>query len=85
MGIEAIWTEWLSADGALTGLVREPITYGEGKVYWTERWAAEHNVDLSQSYFYSDHLSDVPLLELVGHPVAVNPTRQLTRYALERD
>ncbi len=85
LGVDAIWTEWLSADGALTGLVREPITYGEGKVYWTERWAAEHNVDLSQSYFYSDHLSDVPLLELVGHPVAVNPTRQLTRYALKRN
>ncbi len=81
----AIYTDWLAEDGELTGLVREPITYGVGKVYWTERWAAEHNVDLSQSYFYSDHLSDVPLLEMVGHPVAVNPTRQLTRYALERE
>ena len=80
-----IYTDWLSENGELTGLVREPITYDAGKVYWTERWAAEHDVDLSQSYFYSDHLSDVPLLERVGHPVAVNPTRQLTRYALKRN
>ena len=41
-------------------------------------------IDLSASYAYSDAATDVPLLEMVGHPVAVNPERALTRVAKER-
>lgn len=86
LGIEhAIFTEWLSEGEELTGKVRTPIVYGPGKVHWVRRWAETHNVDLSQSYFYSDHISDRPLLELVGHPVVVNPHRRLAKLALRNN
>lgn len=86
LGIEhAIYTEWISEDGRLTGQVREPIVYGAGKVHWASRWAAEQEVDLPGSYFYSDHISDEPLLEVVASPVAVNPEPRLARLARSRN
>ncbi len=85
LGIEhMVFTEWLSKDGYLTGEIRQPIAYGAGKVYWMEQWAASQNVSLAQSYFYTDHISDLPLLEVVGHPVAVNPEPQLAQLASAR-
>jgi putative phosphoserine phosphatase / 1-acylglycerol-3-phosphate O-acyltransferase len=80
----AVYTDWLSENGRLTGQLREPVVYGPGKVYWMERWAAEQEVALDQSYFYSDHISDRPLLELVGSPTAVNPDPPLTLLAQKR-
>jgi HAD superfamily hydrolase (TIGR01490 family) len=71
-------------DGHFTGRLVEPACYGKGKVYWAERYAAEHAVDLSCSYFYTDSVSDLPLLERVGHPVAVNPDWRLRRIARAR-
>ena len=47
--------------------------------------AARGHVDLPQSYAYSDSITDLPMLELVGHPVAVNPDKELARVARERD
>ncbi|CAN5736197.1 hypothetical protein BH10CHL1_BH10CHL1_14140 [soil metagenome] len=85
LGIEhRVFTDWLSEDGYLTGEIRRPIAYGAGKVYWMEQWAATHNVSLAQSYFYTDHISDLPLLDVVGHPVAVNPEPQLAQLATGR-
>lgn len=81
---DTVYTEWLCEDGRLTGKLRTPIVYGEGKVYWMKRWAAEHNVILADSYFYSDHISDQPLLELVAHPATVNPNSMLRKLAAER-
>lgn len=71
-------------DGKFTGRVVEPACYGQGKVILTRQYAADHNLDLGQSYFYSDSSSDLPLLEAVGHPVAVNPNRRLGRIAAGR-
>jgi phosphoserine phosphatase len=68
-------------DGRLTGRIVPPVCYGPGKVVWAERFAAEHRVDLSASYFYTDSITDLPLLEQVGHPVAVNPDPRLRRLA----
>lgn len=76
-----VCTEWLIENGKLTGELRQPLVYGEGKVHWMERWAEANRVDLASSYFYTDHISDRPLLERVAHPVAVNPDPQLTRLA----
>jgi putative phosphoserine phosphatase / 1-acylglycerol-3-phosphate O-acyltransferase len=85
LGIEhAVYTEWLSEGGRLTGRLRKPIVYGPGKVHWMERWATEQDVALAQSYFYSDHISDRPLLEVVGSPIAVNPDPPLAQLARER-
>ncbi|HYA69050.1 MAG TPA: HAD-IB family hydrolase, partial [Acidimicrobiales bacterium] len=47
--------------------------------------AATENIDLVGSYAYSDSYTDVPMLEAVGHPVAVNPDRVLGRLAREHD
>ena len=47
--------------------------------------AVKEGIDLANSYAYSDSITDLPMLELVGHPVAVNPDRELTRVARERD
>lgn len=77
----AIHTSWLEQSGRLTGEYEEPAVYGQGKVYWMQKWAKQHNVDLAQSYFYTDHISDRPLLEMVAHPVAVNPDKKLLRIA----
>jgi putative phosphoserine phosphatase / 1-acylglycerol-3-phosphate O-acyltransferase len=81
---EWICTEWLIQDGLMTGELRQPLTYGAGKVYWMEHWANHSGVDLGASYFYTDHISDRPLLERVAHPVAVNPDRRLARIARQR-
>jgi len=73
-----------SQDGRLTGRIVPPLCHGQGKVVWAERFAAEHGADLSVSYFYTDSITDLPLLERVGHPVAVNPDRKLRRLAKQR-
>ena len=52
-----------------------------GKVEAMRTFAAEHEIDLSASYAYSDSLSDLPMLRAVGHPVAVNPDPPLAEIA----
>lgn len=73
----AVYSEWLDDGAAMTGRVRLPIAYGAGKVYWLRRWAAEQGLSLGDAYFYTDDVSDMPLLQVVGHPAAVNPSRAL--------
>ncbi len=73
-----------SRDGTLTGEAIPPVCYGAGKVVWAERFAAEYGADLDGGYFYTDSISDLPLLERVAHPVAVNPDPRLRRLARRR-
>ncbi len=70
--------------GHLTGRVVPPVCYGPGKIVWAERFADEYGVDLSASYFYTDSITDLPLLECVAQPVAVNPDPRLRRLAQKR-
>jgi HAD superfamily hydrolase (TIGR01490 family) len=79
-----VCTHLKSENGRLTGEIVPPACYGPGKVVWAERFAGEYGVDLSASYFYSDSISDLPLLERVGRPVAVNPDPRLRRLAGKR-
>jgi len=79
-----IYTEWQAADGLLTGTLRQPIVYGAGKVFWAKQWAAANGIDLAGSYFYSDHVSDLPLMEAVAFPAAVNPDKKLAQLAARR-
>jgi HAD superfamily hydrolase (TIGR01490 family) len=79
-----VCTRLESRDGRLTGQVVPPVCYGPGKIVWAERFADEHGVDLSASYFYTDSITDLPLLERVAHPVAVNPDPRLRRLAQKR-
>jgi putative phosphoserine phosphatase / 1-acylglycerol-3-phosphate O-acyltransferase len=70
--------------GRFTGRVIEPICFEEGKIYWLQQLVDEQNVDLAKSWFYTDSVTDLPLLELVGHPVVTNPDPRLYRVAVRR-
>lgn len=70
-------------DGRLTGRDADVFTYREGKAERIRRLAEEQGIDLRASYAYSDSESDLPMLRLVGHPVAVNPDDALERVARE--
>ncbi len=70
--------------GLFTGRMLEPMIYGQGKLDAAQSYAAQHGVDLRQSYFYTDSIADLPLLEMVGYPVAVNPDWPLRRLARSR-
>jgi len=69
-----------------TGELDGPLCYGPGKIEWAKRWAAKNGLDFPQTvgYFYSDSSSDVPLMELADHPIAVNPSKKLARIAKHR-
>jgi HAD superfamily hydrolase (TIGR01490 family) len=70
-------------DGVYTGRPDGPFTYREGKAVAIRQLAAEQGIDLAESYAYSDSESDLPMMRAVGHPVAVNPDRELRRVAVE--
>ncbi len=72
-------------DGVFTGKLVRPACYGEGKVELAEKYAAEEGVALDSCYFYTDSITDLPLLEKVGHPVVVSPDPLLRREAKRRD
>jgi HAD superfamily hydrolase (TIGR01490 family) len=71
-------------EGRYTGEV-DFYSYGPFKGDAIRRLAEERDIDLTGSYAYSDSATDLPMLETVGHPVAVNPDRELAREARERD
>ena len=73
----------IGADGRYTGDL-EFYAYGEQKARAIEELAARVDLDLEHSYAYSDSITDLPMLDTVGHPVAVNPDRELRRVADER-
>ncbi|MGI8803077.1 MAG: HAD-IB family hydrolase [Solirubrobacteraceae bacterium] len=70
--------------GAFTGELAEPPLSGDGRASLAARLAAEHDVDLAACHAYGDSISDLPLLELVGHPHAINPDFRLAREARRR-
>jgi HAD superfamily hydrolase (TIGR01490 family) len=85
LGIEHhLVTRLIVREGRFTGEVVQPVCYGRGKVYWAERFAAEHGVDLTASFFYTDSITDLPLLDRVGHPRVVHPDPRLRRLAQRR-
>lgn len=85
LGIEYVLvTQLVVRDGHFTGEAVRPVCYGPGKIYWAERFAEAHGVDLRQSYFYTDSITDLPVLERVGRPRVVNPDPRLRRAAARR-
>jgi HAD superfamily hydrolase (TIGR01490 family) len=77
-------TSMVVEDGHYTGEI-EYYAYGETKATAIRALAEEAGYDLEGSYAYSDSATDLPMLEAVGHPVAVNPDRELARVARERE
>ncbi len=71
-------------DGRYDGTISGPFVWSAGKLAAVRSWAEEHDVDLAQSYAYSDSFYDTPLLAAVGHPFVVNPDPRLAVMAAAR-
>lgn len=83
LGIDrVVATEVEVVDGTLTGKITRYLK-GEQKAEAIRELVEKQGYDLRASYAYSDSLTDVPMLSLVGHPVAVNPERGLKKHAAE--
>ena len=80
---DVIATRMAIVDGRYSGEV-EFYAAGPAKVVGVRQLAAERGYNLADCFAYSDSSSDLPLLEAVGHPSAVNPDRALRRVAVER-
>ena len=69
-------------DGSYTGKVAGEPSFKHGKVKRLDKWLAANNETLAESWFYSDSHNDIPLLEKVDHPVAVDPDDKLNDHAI---
>lgn len=82
LGVEIlISTDPEIVDGLYTGKVDGTPCFQSGKVTRLETWLTAHQENLADSWFYSDSQNDLPLLELVTHPVAVDPDETLADHA----
>lgn len=70
--------------GALTGTFNFPLCYGSGKLERAAALVSSLGGSMGDAVFYTDSITDLPLLEAVGRPVAVNPDARLRRVALRR-
>lgn len=74
----------LDDDDRLTGRVVEPVIWGPTKSFAVQEFAADHAINLQDSYFYADGDEDVPLMYHVGKPRPTNPGKELARIAERR-
>lgn len=74
----------VGADGLFTGEPDGELCYGAGKLVLASAYAESHDIDLASCAFYTDSMADLPVLEAVGRPVAVNPDPRLRRLAQSR-
>jgi HAD superfamily hydrolase (TIGR01490 family) len=70
--------------GCFTGRVEKPMCYGAGKITLSQRAADRLGFSLADATFYSDSITDLPLLQHVGRPIVVNPDARLRRVAERR-
>ena len=83
LGVDhVIATRMVVAGGSYTGEI-EFYAYGEGKAVAIRELAEQRSYDLTQCWAYSDSFTDLPMLQAVGNPVAVNPDKPLRRHAAE--
>jgi len=82
---ELIATEPEIVNGRYTGRVAGIPCFQQGKVSRLNEWLTKNQQNLSDSWFYSDSHNDLPLLEMVTHPVAVDPDDTLADHAAARD
>lgn len=86
LGIEDVVATRSEVDenGLYTGEI-ELYAYGEGKAEAIRQLAEANGIELEGSYAYSDSITDLPMLEAVGHPIVVNPDAELASVAEQRD
>ena len=84
LGVEVDSAHVLIKDGRMTGDLQSPPPAGEARATLLEEYAAKNGIVLSESFAYADSLSDLPMLELAGTPVVVNPDARLSQVAGQR-
>lgn len=72
-------------NGIATGRLLPPVLAAATKASWIRTFAEREGISLSDSYAYTDSMSDLPMLSVVGHPAAVNPDMRLRQTALHHD
>jgi HAD superfamily hydrolase (TIGR01490 family) len=86
LGVDDYATNRLEfVNGYATGRLLPPVMASATKASWIRQYAEKNNISLSESYAYSDSISDLPMLSIVGHPAAVNPDFRLKQTALQHD
>ncbi len=71
--------------GVATGRLLPPVMAAATKASWIRTFAEREGLSLGDSYAYSDSMSDLPMLSVVGHPAAINPDMRLRQTALHHD
>jgi alcohol-forming fatty acyl-CoA reductase len=84
LGADCIARTLEEKEGYFTGRVLDGPLTGAGKAEALAQHAARHSIALEQSHAWGDAFGDLPMLESVGHPLAVNPDRRLAAAALQR-
>jgi HAD superfamily hydrolase (TIGR01490 family) len=82
--VEVDCAHLLVKDGRMTGDLQSPPPAGEARSALLEEYASKNGIVLTESFAYADSLSDLPMLELAGTPVAVNPDARLSQVAGQR-
>ncbi len=86
LGIEVFAANRLEfVNGIATGRLLPPVMASATKATWIRQYAEENEINLSKSFAYSDSISDLPMLSIVGHPVAISPDFRLKQTALQHD
>jgi len=85
LGMHHVIGNRLLMDGERIKGLQKPLCYGEGKVELATEFCQQNGFELQDAAFYSDNHSDMPLLEAVKYPVAINPNTQLSELAQERN
>ena len=86
LGIEEYAANRLEfVNGYATGRILPPVMASATKAKWMREYAERENINLSDSFAYSDSISDLPMLSIVGHPVAINPDFRLKQTAIQHD
>ena len=84
LGDELVAARLVERLGRFTGELAEPPLTADGRASLAARVAADHGLDLADCHAYADSVADLPLLEIVGHPHAINPDFRLAREARRR-
>lgn len=86
LGIDDVYATHLEVKkGKFTGKVIKPTCFGDGKVDAAIKFSKKTGADLDQSFFYSDSIDDIQLLERIGKPVVLNGRKKLRKISAERD
>ncbi|MGH9969204.1 MAG: HAD family hydrolase [Pyrinomonadaceae bacterium] len=72
-------------NGLATGRLLPPVMAAATKASWIRQFAEREGLSLGDSYAYTDSMSDLPMLSVVGHPAAINPDMRLRQTALHHD